>query len=95
MPGGARPWLTSRYNGESWGEPSKRARQLPRKRSIAVGVRGNSRAGSTRISGTVPVERWLSGSKVRRLSISSSSQSMRYGEGLPMGNTSMMEPRRA
>jgi hypothetical protein len=38
--------------------------------SIAVGVRGNLHAGSTRISGTVPVERWVSGLKVRRLSMS-------------------------
>ena len=71
MNGPSQGWgLTSRYSGEPWGEPSKRARQLPRKRSIAVGVRGNLHAGNTRISGTVPVERWVSGLKVCRLSMS-------------------------
>ena len=40
-------------------------------------------------------ERWLSGSKARRLSISSSNRSMRSGASAPIGKRSSSEPRTA
>ena len=44
------------------------------------------------VSATV---RWVSGSNVRRVSISSSNKSMRMGLAAPMGKTSISEPRTA
>jgi hypothetical protein len=58
------------------GSPSKRSRQRPRKPARAASSSGNSRAGSSRISGTAYTVRWVSASKVRPVSITSSSSSM-------------------
>ena len=58
-------------------------------------VQGNSRAGSRRIDSTLSMERWVSGSKVRRVSISSSNRSIRKGNSLPIGNRSISAPRTA
>ena len=54
---------------------------------------GNSRAGSSRTVVTGYTVRWVSTSKVRIDSISSSKRSMRYGSGLPIGYRSISPPR--
>ena len=77
------------------GSPSSSSRQRLRKRARAASSIGNSRPGSRRTSGTGYRLRWLSGSKVRMLSISSSNRSTRYGTLLPIGNRSISEPRTA
>ena len=77
MPAGAMPLETSLYTVQRDGSPSKVSRKRPRKRVRPASSIGNSRAGSRRTSRTGNTVRWVSGSKVLMLSISSSKRSMR------------------
>jgi transcription-repair coupling factor (superfamily II helicase) len=77
------------------GSPSSSSRQRRRNSARAASSIGNSRPGSRRTSGTGYRLRWLSGSKVRMESTSSSNKSTRYGTGEPMGKRSIRPPRTA
>ncbi|MNY46212.1 hypothetical protein D3C86_1813730 [compost metagenome] len=93
MPAGVIPLLKSWKIGQRRKSTSKRSRKRALKRVTASFCSGNSLAGNSLTESTLSIERWFSGSKVRRVSISSSNRSMRYGNLLPIGNRSINEPR--
>ncbi|MBV6489692.1 MAG: hypothetical protein CNCCGFBP_00025 [Fimbriimonadaceae bacterium] len=53
-----------------------------------------SREGANETPGTLPMDRWVTESKLRRLSTSLPNISIRTGQSSPMTNTSIMPPRR-
>ena len=70
---------------------------MSRSRSRAASAFGGSTSdtGLMRNSFAVPVLRWVRGSKLRRLSTRSPSNSARIGSSASAGKTSRMKPRRA
>ncbi len=77
MPAGMMPLARSWKIALRRKSTSKRSRKRALKRVTASFCKGNSRAGSRRTESTLSIERWVSGSKVRSVSISSSNRSMR------------------
>ena len=64
-------------------------------RDLTPDESGNSRPGSRSSAGRAAVLRWVSGSKCRSVSISSSKNSTRTGWSSPIGKTSRIAPRSA